>query len=293
VRSERALKLALAEMYVQGVSTRKVLAITEQLCGFAVTSAQVSRATALLDEELAAWRERPIGEIPYLILDARYEKVRQGGSVVDCAVLIAVGVTPQGRRTIRGASVSLSEAEVHWRVFLGSLRRRGLHGVRLVISDDHVGLKAARQAELTGVAWQRCRFHLQQNAAAYVPKVAMRREVARALRTIFNSPDGQEAQRRLEATATAYRKTAPRLADWLESSLPERLTIFDFPEPHRRHLRTTNLLENLNREVRRRTRVATLFPNEASLLRLVSAVLVEISDGWETERIYLTMREER
>lgn len=293
VRSERALKLALAEMYVQGVSTRKVLAITEKLCGFEVSSTQVSRAMQGLDGELQAWRERAIGEVPYLILDARYEKVRNGGSVVDSAVLIAIGVTPNGKRTILGVSVSLSEAEVHWRQFLASLRQRGLHGVRLAISDDHAGLKAARQAELTGVPWQRCQFHLQQNAMAYVPKVAMRREVARALRSIFNAPDREEARRRMQLVAASYRESAPRLAAWIDDNIPEGLTIFDFPEHQRRHLRTTNLLENLNREVRRRTRVATIFPNDSSLLRLVSAVLVEVSEGWETDRIYVAMGEER
>jgi transposase-like protein len=293
VRSERALKLALAEMYVQGVSTRKVLAITEKLCGFEVSSSQVSRATQSLDAELQTWRERPIGEIPYLILDARYEKVRQSGAVIDCAVLIAIGITPHGRRTILGVSVSLSEAEVHWRQFLASLRQRGLHGVRLVISDDHAGLKAARQAELTGVPWQRCQFHLQRNAMAYVPKISMRREVARALRSIFNAPDREEARRRLQLAVDSYRHTAPRLAAWIDDNVPEGLTIFDFPEHQRRNLRTTNLLENLNREVRRRTRVATIFPNDASLLRLVSAVLVEVSDGWETDRIYIAMGEDR
>ena len=293
VRSERALKLALAEMYVQGVSTRKVLAITRELCGFEVSSTQVSRATQQLDGELQGWRERRLGEIPYLILDARYEKVRQGGAVIDVAVLIAIGVTPEGRRTILGVSVSLSEAEVHWRQFLASLRERGLHGVRLVISDDHACLKAALQAELTGVPWQRCQFHLQQNAAAYVPRVAMRREVARALRSIFNSPDRGEAERRAKIVADCYKTSAPRLAAWIDENIAEGLTIFGFPEHHRRNLRTTNLLENLNREVRRRTRVATLFPNEASLLRLVSAVLSEVSDSWEGERIYLTMTEDR
>jgi transposase-like protein len=246
-----------------------------------------------LDAELRSWRERPIGEIPYLILDARYEKVRQSGSVIDCAVLIAIGVTPQGKRTILGVSVSLSEAEVHWRQFLASLRQRGLHGVRLVISDDHAGLKAARQAELTGVPWQRCQFHLQRNATAHVPKVAMRREVARALRSIFNAPDRNEARRRLQLTVESFRDSAPKLAAWIDENVPEGLTIFECPEHQRRNLRTTNLLENLNREVRRRTRVATIFPNDASLLRLVSAVLVEVSDGWETDRVYLAMGEDR
>ena len=189
--------------------------------------------------------------------------------------------------------MSLSEAEVHWRQFLASLRQRGLHGVRLVISDDHAGLKAARQAELTSIPWQRCQFHLQRNAAAHVPTIAMRREVARVLRSIFNAPDREEARRRLHLAVESYRKAAPKLSAWIEENISEGLTIFDFPEHQRRNLRTTNLLENLNREVRRRTRVATIFPNDASLLRLVSAVLVEVSDGWETDRVYLAMGEDR
>lgn len=159
VRSERALKLAVAEMYVQGVSTRKVTQVMEQLCGLRVTSTEVSRAAALLDAQLVAWRERPLGETPYLILDARSEKVRHGGVVVSCAVLLAVGVAASGRREVLGVNVSLSEAEVHWRDFLQSLQERGLYGVRLVTSDDHAGLRAAREARLPGVLWQRCQFH--------------------------------------------------------------------------------------------------------------------------------------
>src|SRR5579864_2962097 len=167
LRSERALKLALAEMYVQGVSTRKVAAITEQLCGFEVSSTMVSRAAAELDIVLDAWRNRPLGRCPYLYLDARYEKVRQGGQIRDAAVLIAVGVTREGKRCILGVSVALSEQEVHWRTFLQSLLTRGLCGVELVISDAHTGLQAARQAVFGGVSWQRCQFHLQQNASSY------------------------------------------------------------------------------------------------------------------------------
>jgi len=289
VRSERALKLAIAEMYVQGVSTRKVTEVMRQLCGLDVSSAQVSRATQLLDEELTAWRQRPIGEIPYLILDARYEKVRHGGSVVSCAVLIAVGITPEGRRSLLGLSVSLSEAEVHWRDFIASLQDRGLHGVKLIISDNHAGLNTASQARLPGVPWQRCQFHLQQNAGHYVPRIDMRTQVASDLRAIFHSPDRTEAERHLQIAVKKYEKTAPKLADWISGNVPEGLTIFAFPEAHRRRLRTSNMLERTNKEIKRRTRVATLFPNEASLLRLVSAVLMEISEEWETEKIYLRM----
>ena len=288
-RSERALKLAIAEMYVQGVSTRKVAAITEELCGLDISSSQVSRASQLLDEELDAWRNRPLSECPYLILDARYEKIRHGGSVVSCAVLLAIGITPDGKRSVLGVSVSLSEAEVHWREFLASLQQRGLHGVRYIVSDGHAGLKEARQARFSGVPWQRCQFHLQQNAMQYVPKVAMREQVGDDLRNVFNAPDRSEAERQLQLLVRKYAKSAPKLVAWLETDLPEGLTVFGLPAAHRRKMRTTNMLERINKELKRRTRVATLFPNEASTLRLVSAVLSEITEDWETGKIYLNM----
>jgi putative transposase len=288
-RSERALKLAVAEMYVQGVSTRKVAAITAELCGLDVSSAQVSRAAVLLDEELHAWRSRPLGETPYLILDARYEKIRHGGSVVSCAVLVAIGVTPAGGRSILGVSVSLSEAEVHWREFLASLQDRGLHGVRYIVSDDHAGLKQARAARFAGVPWQRCQFHLAQNALQYVPTLAMRREAARDLRSVLDASDRSEADRQLDRIVKKYADAAPRLAAWLEENVPEALAVLGLPAAHRRKLRTTNMLERINKEIKRRTRVATLFPNEQSALRLVTAVLMEISEDWETNRTYLTM----
>jgi putative transposase len=288
-RSERALKLALAQMWVEGVSTRKVTEITRELCGLEVTSSQVSRAAKLLDEEIHAWRTRSLGEYRYLILDARYEKVRHGGSVVDCAVLLAAGVGLDGKRTVLGVSVALSEAEVHWRAFLEELRERGLFGVQLITSDDHSGLRAALRAVFPGIAWQRCQFHLQQNAQGYVPRIGMRKEVARTIRDIFNAPDKIEAERLLRKATESYRESAPNLASWMEENIPEGLTAFEAPPSHRRRLRTSNLMERLNREIKRRTRVATLFPNEASLLRLVSAVVIEIAEDWETGRIYLSM----
>ena len=287
IRSERALKLALAEMYVQGVSTRKVAAITEAMCGFAVTSTQVSRAAAELDSILAAWRERKLGTCPYLFLDARYESVRIGGTVTNVAVLIAVGVRDDGKREVLGVSVSLSEHELHWRTFLGSLVERGLVGVRLITSDAHAGLKAARIAVFGGVAWQRCQFHLQQNAQAFVKRKEQRVEIAARLRSVLTAADRLEAEMRLKQMAADYRKTLPPFADWLEENVPEALTVFTFPVGHRRLLRTTNGLERVNREIKRRTRVASLFPNEASCLRLVSALLMEISDDWQTGKAYL------
>jgi transposase-like protein len=292
-RSERALKLALAQMYVEGVSTRKVKQITEQLCGLEVTSSQVSRAAQLLDEGLEAWRTRPLGSHRYLVLDARYEKVRHGGQVVSCAVLVAAGVeTVSGKRSILGVSVALSEAEVHWRGFLQDLKDRGLHGIELITSDDHAGLKAAVSSLFPGVAWQRCQFHLQQNAGAYVPRTDMRKQVARDIRGIFNAPNRLEADRLLGLVAESYRESAPQLADWLEANIPEGLAVFALPDGHQRRMRTSNLMERVNREIRRRTRVATLFPNEPSLLRLVTAVVAEISEEWETGRTYLSMDSE-
>ena len=286
-RSERALKLAIAEMYVQGVTTRKVTAVMEELCGLEVTSSQVSRAVQSLDAQLAGWRDRELGEIPYLLLDARYEKVRVGGVVISCALLVAIGITADGRRTILGASVSLSEAEVHWRDFLAALQSRGLHGVQLVVSDDHAGLRAALPARLPGVKWQRCQFHLAKNLLDYVPPGISQPEASADLRGVFNAPNRAEADRLLERMVKKYTATAPKLAAWLERSVPEGLTVFDFPLEHRRKLRTNNMLERLNRELKRRTRVATLFPNEDSLLRLATAVLMETDEEWQTEKRYL------
>ena len=288
-RSERALKLAVAQMYVEGVSTRKVTEVTRELCGLEVTSSDVSRASKLLDDEINEWRNRSLSEHAYLILDARYEKVRHGGSVVDCAVLMAVGVGTDGKRSIVGISAALSEAEVHWRTFLEDLRDRGMHGMRMITSDDHSGLRAALKAVFPTVPWQRCQFHLQQNAQGYVPAVALRKIVAQAIRDIFNAPNRSEAERLLGLTVERFEKQAPHLARWMEANIPDGLAVFELPSAHRRRLRTSNALERLSREIKRRTRVATLFPNEASLLRLVSAVAIEISEDWETGRIYLSM----
>lgn len=289
LRSERALHLTFAEMYLQGVSTRKVSAILEQLCGSSVSSTQVSHATQLLDETLQQWRERPLGESRYLWLDARYEKVRQNGQIRDAAVLLASGVTPEGKRQVLGVSVSLSEHEVHWRAFLQNLVTRGLSGVQLIISDAHEGLKAARQAVFGGVPWQRCQFHLQQNAQAYVPRQDLRTPVAADIRTIFNAPDRTTAEQYLQRTIQKYLKCAPKLARWLESDLPEGFTVFGFPAAHQRRLRTVNALERANRELERRTRVVSIFPSESSCLRLVSALLMELDEAWQTGRIYLSL----
>ena len=288
LRSERALTLALAEMYVQGVSTRDVTAIIEKLCGSSVSSSQVSRATQQLDETLTAWRQRPLGEIVYLYLDARYERVRRDGQICDAAILIAIGVDANGYRRVLGVSVSLGEHEVHWRTFMQSLVERGLRSVQLIVSDSHAGLKAARQAVFGGVPWQRCQFHLQQNAQAYVPRKEMQAEVAADIRTIFNAPDRATADQYLARMVQKYAKTASKLADWLEKNIPEGLTVFAFPAEHQRRLRTTNGVERLNREIDRRTTVVSIFPNEAACLRLISAILVETDEAWQTNKKYLS-----
>ena len=290
IRSEQALKLALAEMYVQGVSTRKVSAIVEELCGTSVSSSQVSACAQLLDAELQKWRERALGDFPYLLLDARYEKVRQNGQLLDCAVLLAMGVGSDGKRALLGVSVALSEAEVHWRAFLQSLLQRGLCGVTHITSDDHSGLKAARTAVFPAVPWQRCQFHLQQNAQAHVPRLDQRAEVARAIRSVFDSPSRPAADLRLKQIVAHYAKGAPKLATWMEDNLPPGLTVFALPVTHQKRMRTSNALERVNQEIKRRTRVARLFPNEASLLRLVTALLAETSEEWESGKIYLNMQ---
>ncbi len=253
MRSERALMLSLAEMYVHGVSTRRVAAITEKLCGSKISSAQVSRAAALLDEGLEPWRNHPLDTIIYLYLDAMYEKVRVDGQVRDTAVLLATGVKPDGKRLILGVSVSLGEQELHWRDFLQSLVERGLNGGELIISDAHVGLQAARKAVFSGIPWQRCQFHLQQNVSQYVPRQRMKREVAADIRAIFNAPDRDQAEALLSKMIEKYAQKASKLADWLEGNIPEGLTVFSFPEDHRRRIRTVNSLERVCLEIRRRT----------------------------------------
>jgi putative transposase len=287
LRSERALTAAIAEMYVNGVSTRKVQNIMEQMCGFDVTSSDVSRASKLLDEDLIKWRERPLGLYKYLFLDARYEKVRYENSVRDCAVLIAIGVNKEGKREILGTSVKLSEQESHWRAFLQSLQARGLHGIELITSDAHSGLKAAKQAVFPSVSWQRCQFHLQQNAQSYVPKKPLKEEVAFDIRSIFNASSQTEAERLLKITAQKYEKEASKLSSWMLDNLPEGFTFFNFPASHWVKIRTSNVLERLNKEVKRRTRVVSIFPNAASCERLVSAILVEKSEEWQASDVYL------
>lgn len=291
LRSERALKLAVAEMYLKGVSTRRVEKVTEQLCGLDISSTQVSHMTKELDVEFEKFRSRPLGYFPYIILDAIYLKVRHNGTVRDQAVLVAYGVNMFGRREILGTSISLSEAEVHWRGFLEGLTKRGLSGVQLITSDDHCGLRAALQSVFPSVPWQRCQFHMSQNAQQYAPKKQMREEIAFAMRSIFNSPSLEIAKMMIKQTVQQFESSAPEFVKWLEDNIFEGLTCFGFPQNHRKKIRTSNGIERVNREIKRRTRVAVMFPNDASALRLVTAVLMEIHEEWITGRRYLDMEE--
>lgn len=288
-RSERSLKLAVAQMYLEGVSTRRVQDITEQLCGYEVSSTQVSRLTQELDVQFEQFRNRPIGEICYMVADATYLKIRHNGSVINMAILLAYGITPEGKREILGVSASLSEAEVHWREFFKNLLSRGMHGVRLGISDDHPGLKNARIAVFPSVPWQRCQFHLAQNAQSYAPKKSMRLEIGDVVRDIFNSPTLEMAREMKLGAIEKYKKRAPEFAKWLEGNIDEGLTVYQFPREHWKKIRTSNGIERLNREIKRRTRVAVLFPNKESALRLVTGVIIEIHEEWVTGKQYLDM----
>ena len=281
-RSDRALRMAIAEMYIKGVSTRKVQSIFSELCDVDITADQVSRAMRELDEELGNWRNRPVGEVKILFADATYHKVRVDGVVVSTATFIVTGVLADGHRAVLAVDSDLSENEVHWRRVLAGLNARGMHGVRLVVSDDHDGLRAAREATLPGVPWQRCQMHLQQNAQAHVTKAALKAEVAADIRSVFNARSPEEARRLLADVVEKYSETQSKLSAWMEDNIPEGLTVFTFPAAVRQFLRTNNMEENLNRQIKSRTRLIPAFPNVDSLLRLISAICAEISDEWET-----------
>jgi len=280
-RSTRAVLLAVAEMYVKGVSTRDVEKVMAEFGVESISSSQVSRAAKLMDDELAAWRARDLGVVPYVVLDARYEKVRVSGVMQNVALLTAIGVDRTGARRVLGVSVALSEAEVHWRAFMETLVRRGLHGVEFIVSDDHSGLRAARQAVFPAAKWQRCQFHLARNAIHHAPNVATRKRIGRELRDVWNATSIERATEALGQLVQSYTKAAPKLARWLENNVPEGLTAFALPEAHRKRMRTSNGIERaIQQELKRRTRKVRIFPNEASLERLATAVLVEIDEAW-------------
>jgi transposase-like protein len=278
-------------MYFSGVSTRRVKQITEELCGMEISSTQVSRLAALLDDELECFRTRPLNEMCIVYMDAHYEKVRHEGQVRDLAVLKAIGINQEGKREILGVSCSLSEAEVHWRKFIEDMLARGLKGIKLVVSDDHKGLKAALRSTLPSVPWQRCIFHLCQNAQHYSPSIAMRGEIAQAVKDIYQSVGLNEARNRMRETVERYKGKAAKFCDWLEDNFEEGLAFFRFPRRMWKQIRTVNMVESLNKEVRRRTNVVRVFPNENSCLRLISAVLMDKHEDWVSGKVYLRVED--
>ena len=293
-RSERALVLALMEMYVQGVSTRKVTRIVEQLCGFSVSASQVSRLVKTLDTELEAWRQRDLGEqaYPYLVLDAHYEKVRRDGRIRSTAVLWVVGVREDGYREHLGVWLGPAESEASWSGVFQELIERGLRGVRYIVSDEHAGIRASLERYFPGAAHQRCQVHYLRNLLSQCPSLERFHEVKAGLRDVWDAPTREGAEYRIQELVREMEEKAPRVAAWLDESVEETLACFELDTPAERlRLRSTNGIEHEHSEIRRRTRVVRIFPNESSLLRLASALAVERNEQWATRRYLLVSRE--
>jgi len=288
-RSEKALMAALAEMYVQGVSTRKVKAITEELIGHSFSASSISAVVKKLDGELARFAQRRLNEaFPYLILDARYDKVRIDSVIQSQAVLIAVGIDWEGRRQILGVELANRESRSSWREFLLGLKARGLRGVEFVVSDDHDGLKKAISECLSGAAWQRCYVHFLRNAIDHLPR-KRDDDCLQELRWLYDRRQLKEAKADIRAWIEKWQGRYAKLVSWVEDNIEETLTYYRLPFRHHRHLKSTNMLERFNEEIKRRTHVVRIFPNEASCLRLVRALAVEQHERWQEEHRYLNM----
>jgi putative transposase len=288
-RSDKALVLSLVEMYVRGVSTRKIKAITEQLCGHEFSAATISQLNKKMDEELERFAKRELKEeYPYLVLDAKYEKVRQDGVIRTQPVLIAIGINWEGRREVLGVELANRESGGSWKGFLLGLKSRGLRGVELVISDDHDGLKKAIMEALTEAAWQRCYVHFLRNALDYLPRKADD-DCLRELRWLYDRKGIEEARVELSAWIKKWEGRYPKLCAWVEENIEETFTFYRWPRAHHKHIRSTNMLERINEEIKRRTYVIRIFPNEDSCLRLVRAILVEIHEDWIEQHRYLNM----
>jgi len=288
-RSEKALVGTLAEMYVQGVSTRKVKTVTERLCGHSFSASSISAINKSLDEALQAFSSRRLDEpYPYLILDARYERVREGGIIVSQAVLIAVAVDSEGRRQVLAVELANRESRSSWRDFLLGLRKRGLSGVEFAVSDDHAGLKAAIREVLPEAAWQRCYVHFLRNALDYVPR-KVDDDCLQELRWFYGRRELTEVRRDIAAWLAKWQAKYPKLCAWVEENIEETLTYYRLPLPHHKHMKSTNMLERLNQEIKRRTHVVRIFPNPESCLRLVRALAVEMHENWLEAMRYLNM----
>src|SRR5919199_2865632 len=288
-RSEQALVASLAEMYVQGVSTRKVKAVTEELCGHAFSASAISAANKRLDESLAAFAGRRLEEpFAYLILDARYEKVREAGIVGSRAVLIAVGIDRAGRRQVLAVALANRESRSSWKDFLLGLRERGLSGVEFVVADDHAGLRAAPREVLPDAFVQRCYVHFLRNALDHLPRKADD-DCLRELRWIDDRRERAEAKADLAAWLKKWGARYDRLTSWVEENIEETFTYYRLPRQHHKHMKSTNMLERLNEEIKRRTHVVRIFPNAESCLRLVRALAVEAHENWLEANRYLNM----
>ena len=288
-RSEKALVSCLAEMYVQGVSTRKVKAITEELCGHSFSASSISRINQVLDDELKKFAARHLDEeYPYLILDARYEKVREDGVIRTRAVMIAIGINWDGRRSILAVELANRESTTSWREFLIGLKERGLNGIEFVVSDDHAGLKRAIGELLPEAIWQRCYVHFLRNALDYLPRKADD-DCLQELRWLYDRRNLEEARRDLNAWLVKWQQKYPKLCAWVEDNIDETLSFYKLPLQHHKHLKSTNMLERLNEEIKRRTLVVRIFPNAESCLRLVRALATETHENWIEATRYLNM----
>jgi transposase-like protein len=288
-RSEKALVGALAQMYVQGVSTRKVAAITEELCGHEFSASSISEITRRLDGQLKQFSQRPLeAEYPYVILDARYERVREEGLIVSRAILIALGIDWEGRRQVLAVDYAPRESQNSWKEFLLGLKERGLHGVRLVVSDDHPGLKRAVREVLSEAWWQRCYVHFLRNALDYLPRKADD-DCLQELRWMYERRDLEEARRDLKGWLEKWAAKYPKLCEWVEANIEETWSYYRLPLAHHKHLKSTNLLERFNQEIKRRTLVVRIFPDEASCLRLIRAIASETHEEWMEGSRYLNM----
>jgi len=286
-RSEKALVSALAQMYVQGVSTRKVAAITAELCGHEFSASSISTITARLDAQLEEFSHRPLSDAyPYVVVDARYERVREGGVIVSRAILMALGIDWEGRRQVLAVEYANRESQSSWREFLAQLKERGLKGVRFVVSDDHPGLKAALREVLPTAWWQRCYVHFLRNALDYLPRKADD-DCLQELRWMYERRNVEEARRDLKSWLEKWSGKYPKLCAWVETNIEETWTFYRLPLAHHKHLKSTNLLERFNQEIKRRTLVVRIFPDEASCLRLVRAVAAEQHEEWMEGSRYL------
>ena len=293
-RSEQALVLALLEMVINGVSTRKIQRVTEELCGTSFSKSTVSDLCKTLDPVVTAWNERDLSEkaYPFVIVDAMYLKIRKDGRVVSQSALIAIGINEEGYREILGIKIGDSESEATWSEFLTWLKGRGLRGVEMITSDDHGGLVKAIRRYVQGVSWQRCQTHFKRNILDSCPK-ALQGELKARLRLLFDAPDLVTARKLLNDVLADFAEKAPKAMRCLESGFDDATVVMALPEPYRRRLRSTNILERLNQEVRRRERVIRIFPNTESAMRLLGALLMEQDEIWSTGRLYFDMERYR